>query len=371
MVGGGVLGNNEATARRKERSHLKRPMKSLFPAGINLKKERVLTFDPENNSLTTDKGTHTYDYLVVTPGLKLRYDLIDGAYEALDDPDHPVTSIYREDYAYKTLRHRERLHSGTALFYQPPMPIKCGGAPQKILYLSESRWREQGRRGNIDVQFYSALKVMFPPCEKYSIALNKVRESLNIPVHYDQELIAVDKNNKQAIFKDVENGDEHGVKYDFLHICPPQTAMPFVADSPLADATGFVEADQYTLQHPKYSNVFTCGDSAGLPCSKTAASAFSQIPVMVHNLVKYANGEEGNAKYNGYGSCPLFTGDNKLMLAEFSYGGVPHETFYKAQDKPSKLFYYMKRETFPWVYFNLVARGKWYGNKTIFKPRFF
>jgi len=92
---------------------------------------------------------------------------------------------------------------------------------------------------------------------------------------------------------------------------------------------------------------------------------------MIHNLLQTAKGKEGKAKYNGYGSCPLFTGDKKLMLAEFVYGGKSHETFYKKQDVPSRMFYYLKRDMFPWVYFNLVPRGKWYGNKTVFKPKFF
>lgn len=125
------------------------------------------------------------------------------------------------------------------------------------------------------------------------------------------------------------------------------------------------------MQHPKYPNVFSVGDSAGLPCSKTAASAFSQIPVMVHNMIQVDEKQAVNATYDGYGSCPLFTGDKKLMLAEFKYGGKSHETFYSGQDKPSRLFYFMKKAVFPWVYFNLVPRGTWYGNKTVFKPRYF
>ena len=163
MIGGGVLGNNEATTRKKTRSHIKRPMKALFNTGVNLIQEKVLSFDPENNSFMTNKGKRTYDYLVVAPGCKLRFDRVEGAQEALDDPDHPVVSIYREDYAYKTLRHREKMHKGKAIFTQPLMPIKCGGAPQKILYLSESRWRELGRRKNIDVQFFTAIPLLFPP----------------------------------------------------------------------------------------------------------------------------------------------------------------------------------------------------------------
>jgi len=163
MIGGGVLSHIPSKVKEMERKYIKRPMDSMFKTGVKLRKERVDTFDPDKNKITTDKDEYTYDYLIVAPGCTLRYDLIPGAPEALDDPEHPVVSIYREDYAYKTLRHRERFEKGVAIFHQPPMPIKCGGAPQKILYLSESRWRKLGRRNDIEVLYYSALPVMFPP----------------------------------------------------------------------------------------------------------------------------------------------------------------------------------------------------------------
>lgn len=33
------------------------------------------------------------------------------------------------------------------------------------------------------------------------------------------------------------------------------------------------------------------------------------------------------AIYDGYTSCPILIGDNKLVLAEFKYNGVVCETF--------------------------------------------
>ncbi len=36
-------------------------------------------------------------------------------------------------------------------------------------------------------------------------------------------------------------------------------------------------------------------------------------------------------KYEGYSSCPLFVGNNELMLAEFKYDGVIDETFFNDQ----------------------------------------
>jgi hypothetical protein len=74
--------------------------------------------------------------------------------------------------------------------------------------------------------------------------------------------------------------------------------------------------------------------------------------------------------YNGYSSCPLFVGDGKIMLVEFKYGGVSDETFLSDQTVPRKFFYQFVKKVFPYCYFNLMPRGKWYGRRGLFKPTF-
>jgi len=73
--------------------------------------------------------------------------------------------------------------------------------------------------------------------------------------------------------------------------------------------------------------------------------------------------------YDGYCGCPIFVGDNKLLLAEFKYGGEISETFPSfIQGSPSTLLYYMKVHAFPFIYYNLVKRGLWNGRDGFFKP---
>jgi len=55
---------------------------------------------------------------------------------------------------------------------------------------------------------------------------------------------------------------------------------------------------------------------------------------------------------------------------EFKYDGVPDETFNKHQDVPTKYFYWMKKTAFPYCYWKYAPEGKWYGKRTIFKPKF-
>jgi sulfide:quinone oxidoreductase len=102
----------------------------------------VTKISPSNNTVILNDGSsYTYDYLVVAPGLRTRFDKIEGATSALEDPDCPVGSIYDLEYAYKFSELRDQFQGGQAIFTLPVMPIKCGGAPQKIMYLSEETWR--------------------------------------------------------------------------------------------------------------------------------------------------------------------------------------------------------------------------------------
>ena len=110
------------------------------------------------------------------------------------------------------------------------------------------------------------------------------------------------------------------------------------------------------------------GDAANLPTGKTAAAIFSQTPVLLQNLLKEMGVKKTNGHYDGYGACPIFMGGNKIMLAEFKYGGVSNETLFADQTIPSKTAYYLKKELFPRAYFNLMPRGIWQG-KNMFYPK--
>ncbi len=250
------------------------------------------------------------------------------------------------------------------------MPIKCGGAPQKIMYLSEETWRTNGVRSKTDIHFHTSMGNLFPNCEKFADALKPIAEDKGITTHFKQYLKSVDKEQRTATFVDTASGEEvQTVNWDFIHITPPQSSPDFVAQSALAAGNGFVDVDSATLRHNKYDNVFSCGDVANLPTAKTAAGVFGQAPVLVNNLLKAMEGKTLNEEYDGYQSCPLFTGDKKLMLIEFKYGGESAETFGE-QTAPRWLWFFLKRNVFPVMYMEFMPRGEWYGRNGFRKPVF-
>ena len=247
------------------------------------------------------------------------------------------------------------------------MPIKCGGGPQKIMYLSEETFRKNGVREKSDIHWYSTAGVMFPNCLKYSEQLEVIRKNKGIDAHFFHDMYKVDKDNRKAYFKNTKTNEDVVVDYDFLHMCPPQTAPEFL--KPIAAGNGFIDVDAATLRHNKYPNIFALGDAANLPTAKTAAGIMSQAPILVHNLLKVLDNEKLSGTYDGYSSCPVFTGDGKLLLIEFKYNGVPAETFSgNIQVKPRSSFYYMKKEVFPRVYYDMMPQGRWFGKNMCFKP---
>lgn len=160
------------------------------------------------------------------------------------------------------------------MFMLPQMPVKCGGGPQKIMYLSEETFRKNGVRAETKIDWYSTVGVMFPNCLKYSEKLDIIRQKKDIEAHFFHDMYKVDKDNRKAYFRDTKNGNaEVVVDYDFLHMVPPQTAPEFL--KPIAAANGFIDVDSATLRHPKYGNIFALGDAANLPTAKTAAGIMS------------------------------------------------------------------------------------------------
>ena len=245
---------------------------------------------------------------------------------------------------------------GTALFTMPNTAVKCGGAPQKIMYLADDHFRKSGVRDKSNVIFASAQGSLFA-VEKYRKTLEKVAARKSIDIRLKHNLVEIRPDQKEAIFEHLDTKDRVAIPFDMIHVTPPMSAPDIIKSSTLANSAGWVDVDKYTLQHPKFPNVFPIGDCSGLPTSKTGAAVRKQAPVLVQNLISAIQGEPLEAKYDGYTSCPLVTGYGKLVLAEFDYEGKPSETFPFDQSKERLSMYLLKAYALPRLYWHGMLRG--------------
>lgn len=332
-----------------------REQATLIPDGAKWLKEAVDTFVPENNTLKTKEGsTVRYDYLVVAAGVEIYWDQIKGLKETIGK--NGVCSNYSYDYVQSTWENIRNFRGGTAIFTQPSTQVKCGGAPQKIMYLADDYFRQSGVREQTNIIFASGLPNIFA-VKKYADTLEQVIQRKNIETKYRVELVEIDGKAKKATFEHLDTNERFTLSFDMIHVTPPMGPPAFIKNSPLADAAGWVDVDPYTLQHKTYENVFGAGDCTNLPTSKTGAAIRKQAPVVAENLLALMNEKPLKARYDGYTSCPLVTGYNKLVLAEFDYEKNPQETFPFDQSKERMSMYVMKRNLLPIVYWNGMLKG--------------
>ena len=346
LVGGG------AAIREKTR----RSQKSVIPKGATWIQQSVMSFDPENNSITTGKGqTIGYDFLIVCPGIQINWEHIPGLKDSLGK--NGVCSNYSYDSVNSTWDNIRNLKSGLALFTQPETPIKCGGAPQKIMYLAEHYFQKQGVRNNVTVKFGSAKPRIFP-VDKYAVRLEKIIADRNIETMFEHQLTELRPDSKEAVFRNLATESEVVQNYDMIHVTPPMSAPSFVASSPLANDDGWVSVNKDNLQHTSYSNVFALGDASNLPTSKTGAAIRKQAPTVAANVAALVAGKPMPKTYNGYTSCPLVTGYGRLILAEFDYDKQPDETFWFDQSKERRSMYMLKKVGLPILYWSGMLRGR-------------
>ncbi|HKK15496.1 MAG TPA: FAD/NAD(P)-binding oxidoreductase [Gammaproteobacteria bacterium] len=339
--------------------HIHRPEEKLIPTGVEWIQKKVSGFHPEQNRVALASGsTVLYDYLVVCPGLELNWEKIRGAKETLGR--NGVCSNYSPDYVIDTWDEIQNLKPGaTAVFTQPPLPFKCPGAPQKIVYLAADYLRKKNILDKCKLHFMLQSADIFA-VPFFARELRKVAARYDINVHYQHDLIAVDGNSRKATFIVVggkNKGKKVTVEFDMLHITPPQSPPEIIRTGPLANEAGYVDVDQGTLQHKKFPNIYGLGDACSTPNSKTAAAVRLQAPVVVENILAMTENNTPSAVYDGYASCPLTTAYNKVIMAEFCYGGKVTPTFPLDPSKERWINWFIKTTALPLFYWFYMLKG--------------
>ena len=337
-----------------------RPTDSLLPPGVIRLRTSVAGFDPDHNQVQlADGSTVSYDILVVCTGLKLDWGKVVGLAEAVGR--NGVCSNYSPGHVSYTWECLQALKPGdTAIFTQPPLPFKCPGAPQKIVYLASDYLRKKAIRDKVGVKYFVHAPVIFG-VPFFARALAKIAAGHGITPSYNHNLVAINAASKSATFE-ITGGERIDVPYTMLHVSPPQSPPDVVKSSKLANPAGYVDVHQNSMQQTSYPNVFALGDVASTPNSKTAAAVRKQAPVVVRNILAVLAGRPVESGYDGYASCPLTTSDGRAIIAEFVYGGKVTPTIPLLNPgQERKLGWWIKLTGLPSLYWHYMLKGhEWF-----------
>ena len=346
LAGGGLV-KKETTERAES---------ALIPRGVDWLRTAAAEFLPEQKAvLTTDGTRHTYEQLVVCPGIQINWQDVPGLREAVGHDG--VCSNYSYATVDSTWEALRTFRGGTAIFTMPNTAVKCGGAPQKIMYLAEDYFRRRGLRDKTRVLYVAPGAAIFGVA-KYRAALEKIVAARGIETRFRHHLVEVRGAERVAVIENLDTRARESIRFDLLHVTPPMSAPEFIKASPLADAGGWVEVDKHTLQHARFPDIFALGDASSLPTSKTGAAIRKQAPVLVANLRAHRAGRPLAARYDGYTSCPIVTRRGRMMLAEFDYDGNPCESFPFNQAKERYSMWLLKRYILPLLYWHGMLKGR-------------
>ena len=366
-----------------------KPNRDFIPDDVKWIKDEVASFDPDNNKVTTRGGEQVaYDYMVVATGIVTHYDAIDGLSEA-DIGTNGIASVYLNNLEegtarggeitwqwYNDLKEAAKQGKPTVIYTQPNTPIKCGGAPQKMLYLSADYLKKDDLGADYIYTTPSNSLFSLPPIAKSLEEAQKRYDKITNMFGYD--LKKIDVANKVATYEHkyevqgeydpeeeeyemIDKTDTVELKYDFIHVVPPMSPPKAVTESALGwqkgSAKGWLEVDRYTLQHRRYPNVFGMGDVCGIPLGKTGGSARHHGPVVQENLLAVMQGKKPTAKFDGYTVCPLKTQYGEIIMAEFNYDGLAPTIPFLAPQKPRWMWWAFDLYMLEPMYWYLMLRG--------------
>ncbi len=327
LIAGGVYSADEVWKNQSD----------CMPTGAKWIKDSVVVIDPEKKSVSTLKsGNVGYDFLVLTPGLTLRWDLIEGIDESTLGTGN-AHCIYTHKGAIKACKAMKEFaqKGGKGIFTDTYTKHKCGGAPKKVCLMTEEQARNNNKRDALDINFYTASKALYD-VPYFTPRLLEIYKERDVKLNLNTRLKGIDTSAKKVLLETVKNGKV--VKsvyedYDFLHFLPPMTAPKFVKDSGLSEVGGKRDAelwattDKHTLIHKKYPNIVVLGDVAAIPTSKTSAAIRKQVPIATMNLISMMESKEPSMKYDGYAACPIITNYGKLLMCEFDYNKERQSSF--------------------------------------------
>ena len=234
-----------------------------------------------------------------------------------------------------------RCSGGRALFTQPPMPIKCAGAPQKAMYLVVRPLAAAAACcGDIAVEFHTAGAGAVRRQGLRAGADGVRQEATASTLNFTTNLKAVDGPARKAWFEVKRpDGTSETVErsFDMIHVCPPQRAPASCATAPLADAAGWVEVEPGDAAAPRYRQRLRPGRCL-LRAQRQDRGGRAQAGAGRRRRTCWRSwtAHGPRALYDGYGSCPLTVERGKIVLAEFGYGGKLLPTFPLHRRRPGR-----------------------------------
>ncbi|MBT4124991.1 MAG: FAD-dependent oxidoreductase [Chloroflexi bacterium] len=289
--------------------------KDISKPSVEFRQETVVSIDPVNRRVTTDKQDYETDVLVVALGAEYSIDATPGFVEG----GHEFYSFNGAIALHNVL---EQFESGKIVIGIIGQPFKCPPAPCEAAILLDEWFEQRGLGADVDISVVSQWPVPIPPSPDGTKAILDKFDNRGLKFVTEHVITSLDPERKVAI---CEDGEE--IPYDlFLGI--PIHRVPAVVDEAGLAEDDWIPVDDKNLE-TKFSGVFAVGDVTSAPTPKSGVFAESAARAVADHLIAEITGEGEPEPFDGKGSCYVEFGDELVgrMDADFFPGTRPTAPF--------------------------------------------
>jgi len=313
--------------------------KHIVKPGVHFCREEILTIDPVTRRVTTNKGNHDADILVVALGADYDLKATPGLIEAGNE-------FYSFAGAEKLRSVIPTFTKGHAIIGVTSTPFKCPPAPSEAALLLHDYLSKKGIRNKCDISLVMPFGIPIPPSPDSSQAILAKFSELGIQYVPDRLVSALDPKRKVAILD-----DKSEIPYDLFLGIPKHCVPTVVAKSGMTE-DGWIPVDSKTLK-TKYPNVYAIGDVTSVGTPKAGVFSEGAARTVSATIIAELNGGGIPPTYDGAGTCYIEFGKELVgrVDVQFLSGIAPTGKFFGASES-------LVQEK---QHFGSSRREKWFG----------
>jgi sulfide:quinone oxidoreductase len=284
------------------------PYKEFVKPGVRLLQETITSVDPVAKHVTTDRGTHEADFLVVALGADYDFDATPGLAD--------TTEFYTFAGAARLGKILPTFTKGRVIIGVCGAPFKCPPAPSEAALMMHDYLTTRGIRSACEITLILPLETPVPPSPETSRALLAAFVERNITFVADREVKSIDVKRKVAI---IDDGREF--PYDLFLGVPVNRAPKILEESGMTE-DGYVPVKPKTLE-TRFPDVYAVGDCARQGTPKAGVFAEGAARAVATTLIARLRNQEAPLTHAGKGSCYIEFGAGRIGRVDVDFFSNP------------------------------------------------
>lgn len=286
------------------------PYAKFVKPGVRLLKETIVLIDPVAKRVTTDRGVHEADFLVIALGADYDFAKTPGMAAA--------TEFYTLEGATRLGEILPSFTQGRVVIAVGGAPFKCPPAPSEAALMMHDYLSTRGVRNACEITLILPLEVPIPPSPETSRALLAAFAERNIAFVADREMRSVDTQRREVTLD-----DGRVFPYDLFLGVPAIRAPKMLEDSGLTE-DGYVPVKPKTLE-TRFPDVYAIGDCARQGTPKAGVFAEGAARAVAKALTARLRNEVVPVTHAGTGVCFIEFGGGRIGQVEVDFFSNPEE----------------------------------------------